>query len=252
MILLSKIIRELFENTNTNKIKIGNSVLYGVVHGERVQIKDTDRSVLKQELESVNGVTFYEGPKGHEPIVQKLLDTFGLDISSESWEPNDDELTGNARIGKLLAGWWNQTLEDKVGLTNLKDAWTRTNLPLTAKIGDVFKKSVGENEFTFIIKNFTDYSDKGRYSTKDFIDSLNQSGFDEKGNPTEALKTFNLAGHDQVFPEDNDLPIGKLKKAEIEFNSFRDKHLINQMKQVSGIYFAGEGHISNIKNQSNT
>jgi hypothetical protein len=245
MILLRSLILELAKTTN--KIKIGDSVLYGVVHGEYVQIKDTDRAILESELKKVNGVTFYEGPKGHEPIVQKLLDTFGIDISSESWEPNDNELTGNARIGKLVAGWWNQTLEDKVGLINLKDEWNRTNLPLTAKIGDVFKQSVGEKEFNFIINNFTDYSDKGRYSTKDFTDALNQVGFDEKGNPTEALETFNLAGHDQVFPEDNGLPTGKLKSIEVAFNLFRDKYLINKMKQIPGIYFVGEGHISNIK-----
>lgn len=247
MILLTTLIRESMDITN--KIRVGNSTLYGVVHGEQVQIKEKDYKALEAELSTVNGVTFYEGPEGHEPITKKLLKNFPtMNITSASWEPDESSLTGTAKVGSAVAGWWNQTLDDAVGLDNIKSAWEKTGLPMTSLIGDVFKASVGQDVFDYIINNFTDYSEEGRYSTQDFIDSLKQKGFDENGNPTEALETFNLAGHDQVFPEDNGLTPGKLKSSEQAFNLFRDRYLLNMMKKTPGVYFAGEGHITNIKN----
>jgi hypothetical protein len=247
MILLTTLICESADITN--KIRVGNSTLYGVVHGERVQIKEKDYKALEAELSAVNGTTFYEGPVGHESITKKLLNKFPtIKIKSTSWEPEESSLTGNAKVGSAVAGWWNQTLDDAVGLDNIKSAWEKTGLPTTSLIGDVFKTSVGQEVFDYIINNFTDYSNEGRYSKEDFINALSQQAFDENGNPTEALETFNLAGHDQVFPEDNDLTPGKLKSSEQAFNLFRDRYLLNMMKKIPGIYFAGEGHITNIKN----
>lgn len=226
---------------------MGNSTLYGVVHGKQVQIKEKDYKSLEAELSAVHGATFYEGPEGHEKITQQLLKKFpNIDITSASWEPDEKLLTGKAKIGNAVAGWWNQTLDDAVGLDNIKSAWKKTGLPTTSLIGDVFKASVGPQIFEYVINNFTDYSDDGRYSNTDFINSLSERGFDENGNPTEALETFNLAGHDQVFPEDNNLNSGTLKSAEQSFNLFRDRYLLTMMKKTPGIYFAGDGHITNI------
>ncbi len=247
MILLTTLI---CESANiTNKIRVGSSILYGVVHGERVQIKEKDYKGLETELSAADGATFYEGPIGHELVTKKLLKKFPtINITSTSWEPDEKLFTGKAKVGSAVAGWWNQTLEDAVGLENIKSAWKKTGLPTTSLIGDVFKTSVGQEVFDYIINNFTDYSKEGRYSKQDFINSLKQKGFDENGNPTEALETFNLAGHDQVFPKDNDLTPGKLKSSEQAFNLFRDKYLLNMMKKTPGVYFAGEDHITNIKN----
>lgn len=246
MILLTTLI---CESSVTNKIRVGNSTLYGVIHGEQVQIKEKDYKTLEAELSVVNGKTFYEGPVGHEKVTQQLLNKFpSTDITSTSWEPDEKLLTGKAKVGNAVAGWWNQTLDDAVGLDNIKSAWKKTGLPTTSLIGDVFKASVGPQVFNYIINNFTDYSGEGRYSKTDFISSLNEKGFDESENPTEALKTFNLAGHDQVFPEDNNLNPGTLKSVEQSFNLFRDRYLLNMMKKTPGVYFAGDGHITNIKN----
>jgi hypothetical protein len=248
MLSLTKLILEIFDKNTTNKIKIGKSVLYGVVHGEYVQVTKDQYSVFKQELQSVNGQTFYEGPIGHEGITQQLLNKMGIKISAKSWEPSDDMLTGTAKIGRLVAGWWNQTLDDAVGLKNIKQEWERTGVSTSEPIEVAFKASVGNDVFEYLLNNFTDYSDKGRYSKEDFINALSQQAFNEDGSPTKALETFNLAGHDQVFPEDNNLPPGKLKKVEQAFSIFRDKHLIDMMKNTPGVYFAGSGHLDTISN----
>jgi hypothetical protein len=97
------------------------------------------------------------------------------------------------------------------------------------------------------MSGFTDYSERGRYSKEDFLNTLNTRGFDDSGNVTDALKDFNAAGHDQVFPEDNNLPFGSLKKGEQAFNRYRDEHLVNTMKTTRGIYFAGFGHLDNLR-----
>lgn len=60
-------------SNKTNKIIIGNSVLYGVVHGSHVELKTTEQDAFAKALRNLP--TFYEGPKGHEPVTMELFKT---------------------------------------------------------------------------------------------------------------------------------------------------------------------------------
>lgn len=232
----------------TNKIKIGNSILYGVVHGNHVEVSVEDYDTFGEELNRI-GNTFYEGSTGHELVTQQLMElTIGKVLSGKSWEP--ESIPDSGKIGEAVAGWWNQSItEDNDGgviaITNIRDAWTKTGLGFDVTIGQAFKASV-RDLYSSILKGFKSYNQYGRYSKTNFLNTLNQRGFDDNGNATEALKDFNSAGHDQVFPEDNNLPPGPLKKGEQAFNLYRDEHLINLMETQTGIYFSGSGHLDNI------
>jgi hypothetical protein len=239
-------------STGTNKISIGRSVLYGAVHGNHIQIRIDDYDVLVKELQSVNYNTFYEGPY-HEPITTELFSLFlspaevsRIQSNATSWEPSDDTFGDADLIGKLVAGWWNQTIADGQGLPNLKNAWADSGVPFTATIKEAFEASVGSS-YQLILDNFKGYERQKRYSRQDFLNILNERGFNDDGTPTDALIDFNEAGHDQVFPEDNGLPPGPIKKSEMSFNRKRDLHLIEMMKTKPGIYFAGAGHLDNIR-----
>lgn len=242
----------------TNKIKLSNgSVLYGVVHGQHVQLRNTEeeQNTFIAELDNVGGTTFYEGLEGHEEITTELLHMLynKSSIQAESWEPSIDTImnkSDNAAIGNLVAGWWNQSITQdsdggKTAINNIKSVWSKTGVSFDSTIGEAFRAATGRY-YDIILDNFTSYSDRGRYSTEEFVATLSQRGFNG-GVPTEALRDFNAAGHDQVFPEDNKLRPGPLKKTEQEFNLLRDEHLLNMMRTVRGMYFAGDGHIDNIK-----
>jgi hypothetical protein len=241
------------QDYETKKVKVGQSVLYGVDHGKYVFINSKDFHKLASELKRVDYSTYYEGPSHEEPT-KKLLELFDPDkkylAKAESWEPPLEDFSGMAEIGLVLAGWWNQTIDDGTGLPNIKSVWGKTGLSLDGTtIGEAFRKSVGSHYQT-IINNFTDYSAYGRYSKNEFMLTLDEVGFDSAGNSTDALKKFNEAGHDQVFPEDAEgfnLPPGKLHATQASLNRARDLHLIKLMKNNPGIYFAGYSHVDLVK-----
>lgn len=239
----------------SKKIRLDNgSVLYGVVHGQYVEIAFSEYDLFATELESVGNKTFHEGPDGlgHEDVVKELMRiTVGTELVGTSWEPPKESIVDLAKIGSLVAGWWNETFDADgrgQGFINLKSEWNKWGFSLTTSIGDAFAVAMGSS-YNTIIDNFTGYEEFGRYSKFDFLATLTQRAFDDKGNPTEALYDFNQAGHDQVFPEDQDppLPPGKLKAVEQEFNLARDKYLLEKMRRDRGVYFAGSGHIDNIR-----
>jgi hypothetical protein len=238
------------QDYETKKVKVGQSVLYGVEHRKYVFINSKDFHKLASELKRVDYSTYYEGPSHEEPT-KKLLELFDPDkkylAKAESWEPPLKDFSGMAEVGLVVAGWWNQTIDDGTGLPNIKSVWKETGLSFDrTTIGEAFRKSVG-NHYQFILNNFTDYSEYGRYSKSEFVATLDKLGFDDDGNPTESLWDFNQAGHDQVFPEDNNLPDGNFKKSEYAFNRIRDLHLINLMKTNTGVFFAGHSHLDYIK-----
>jgi hypothetical protein len=212
-----------------------------------------DYDSLESQLRYRNYVTFFEGGESHETVTQEVLklclskNKFNEVMSkSKSWEPPDTAVGDAELIGKLVAGWWNQTIADGQGLPNLKNAWRDSGVAFNEPIGKAFKASVG-SAHQLILDKFTGYEKKGRYSKQDFIDTLAQRGFDDSENYTEALVDFNEAGHDQVFPEDSNLPPGPIKESEAAFNRARDLHLIELMKTTPGIYFAGDGHLDNLR-----
>jgi hypothetical protein len=236
----------------TNKIQIGKSILYGAIHGSHIELSVNDYDTFAEELKSRNYFTFFEGPS-HEPITKELFslclprtEVSQIISKAKSWEPPENKFTDNSAIGRLVAGWWNQTFDDAVGLENLKNEWMKTGVSLDKTIKEAFSKSVG-NLYQTILDNFTGYEAYGRYSKQAFLNTLGERAFDDAGNFTDALYDFNQAGHDQVFPEDNNLPYGKLKESEQSFNKERDLHLIEEMKTTAGVYFAGSGHLDNLR-----
>jgi hypothetical protein len=229
----------------TNKLQIKNSILYGVNHGSHVEIRVDEYDTLARQLTAVNGLVYHEGTK-IEPVVKELIELLHPNIIMQSWEPPAKNFSNIAAAGELVAGWWNQTFDDEVGFSNIKDAWVASGKPFTATIGEAFFASVGGN-YQLILDNFTDYSTFGRYSKQDFLNTLNEKGFNADGSYTEALYDFNQAGHDQVFPEDSGLPPGNLKSAEQAFNLERDNYIIHLMKNNNAVFFAGSGHLDNIR-----
>jgi hypothetical protein len=204
-----------------------------------------------------NNNTYFEGNHdgaGHEDPTKTLLSyIIGNKYSSKTWEPDENQFEKIRKelmydkdftdLGQKVAGWFNQTFEDGQGGPNLKKAWDNTSANPTDKIGDVFKKSVGETTYNLFLQNFTEY----RISKQTFITMLKQPGYDKNGNPTTALEIVNLAGHDQLFPEDANLPADKLKQSEINFNTIRRTQLIRTMQNQAGVYFVGWGHIEELE-----
>lgn len=247
--------------TKTEKHTVGMSAVYGVTHSEKegfVHLLPKDYPTFAQELASVGYRTFFEGPSGHERSTLELFDLLEIKniITARSWEPSNEEFVSIRNelgydeaftaLGAKVAGWFNQTIDDGQGLPNMMSEWRKTGEPLTEKIGNVFRKSVGEVTYNLFLEHFTEYS--GRFSRRELTRYLDQPGFDANGNYTEALKEFNEAGHDQVFPEDEGLPFGKLKESEQNFNRIRRVHLKRMMQKNPGVYFIGIGHIDELRN----
>jgi hypothetical protein len=244
-------------DVETKKVKIGNSVAYGVEHTKFVYVNYEDYATLYNELTLTNNNTYFEGNfegAGHEDPTKTLLSyIIGNKYSSKTWDPDENQFEEIRKelmydkdftdLATKLAGWFGQTFDDGQGGPNLKGEWDKTSANPTDKIGDVFKKSVGETTYNLFLENFTEY----RISKQTFITMLNQPGYDTNGNPTTALEIVNLAGHDHLFPEDANLPAGKLKQSEIYFNTIRRTHLIRTMQNQAGVYFVGWGHIEELE-----
>jgi hypothetical protein len=244
-------------DVETKKVKIGNSVAYGVEHTKFVYVNYEDYATLYNELTLNNNNTYFEGNSDeadHEAPTKTLLSyIIGNKYSSKTWDPDENQFEEIRKelmydkdftdLGQKFAGWFNQTFDDGQGGPNVKGEWDRTSANPTDKIGDVLKKSVGQTTYNLFLENFTEY----RISKQTFITMLNQPGYDTNGNPTTALEIVNLAGHDQLFPEDANLPADKLKQSEINFNNIRRTHLIRTMQNQAGVYFVGWGHIEELE-----
>jgi hypothetical protein len=269
------------QNTSgTNKLIIGTSILYGVEHGSHVQLAIDDYDVFTKELKSINN-TFYEGPTGHESVTQELMKlAIAKILSGESWEPsteqfneiaiqlNDAEGLGN--VGGNIAGWWNQWIRGdtdggKTATNNIKSAWSKVDPTFETTIRDAFSRSV--RDISLIERKWKTYKYQGKTYDWSYVSGLldragwNISGIGEKKvvTPTQALIEFNEAGHFQVFPEDNTWNMetkkldgyyeeGELFEVQSMFNKIRDIHLVNMMNTARGIYFAGSGHLDNLRN----
>jgi hypothetical protein len=264
---------------STHKEKIENSILYGCTHETYVHLLEKDYETFLDELRLVNGQIYYEGPqpppKGDWPIIDELLmltksNYTGRQPLALSWEPTEDEFKKLvelhkkdsilANLGGKLSGWWGQWIDgDETptsAINNLLGAWPSDDIKFELTIGAAFEKSVGS--WKSVRSRWEEYKYEGRTYTTTYIENLlNEKGW-ENNTPTLALRRFNEAGHFQLFPDDStwnkktnkfegDYTEGKLFPAQDIYNEIRDRHLINKMTTNPGIYFAGAGHVDNVR-----
>lgn len=256
----------------TNKITIGNSVLYGMNHGKHIELSIDDYDKFHDQLQSVGGQIFFEGPTGGDdlPIIEEVINSMYVGtIKKASWEPPPEEFAKRGDFGKLggiggtVAGWWNQWIrgDDDGGITataNIKSEWAKVDPSFSMTIGEVFGKSMGGN-LSSLRSKWKTYNYGGNEYTAEYVFGtlFSQRGW-QGGKPTRALEEFNEAGHFQVFPEDSawdtktkkfdgNYEEGELFEAQHAFNKIRDEYLIFKMETNPGIYFAGSGHLDNIR-----
>lgn len=233
----------------TNKVQIGNSVLYGVEHNQYVQISIDDYDTLEMELNRVNNQTFYEGLTGHEDVTLEVIKAvIGTELVGESWDINmesgEDELRtilplfgpafeeGGKGIfpnvqrklsGKILTG--NETLMQVLLMADGSGGWinnaSETNIKKIISMARPDTQTQLNNYLygPYTKENFKKFHEIGqKYAFADYEDGLGEY----------------YKGAD-------------ITQLQIVANKMRDERLINFMKTRSGIYFAGSSHLDNIR-----
>lgn len=233
----------------TNKLIVGNSVLYGVEHAKCVQISVDDYDTLEMELNRVSNQTFYEGLTGHEDVTREVIKAVvGTDLVGESWDINmesgEDELrtilplfgpvfeergTGifpnvqRGLTGKTLTG--NETLMQVLLMTDGSGGWinnaSQTNIKKIISMARPDTQTQLNNYLyaPYTKENFKNFHEIGqKYAFADYADELDEY----------------YKGAD-------------ITQLQMVANKMRDERLITFMKTRSGIYFAGSGHLDNIR-----
>jgi hypothetical protein len=237
----------------TKKVKIGNSVLYGVEHEKYVLINEDDWHELILELKSVDYCTYYEGTNGHELPTLQLLNLLDSDQNykgkSKSWD------IGDPQVLELFGGnpgpMWNaitkkikeekidiegKTLMEVLAITSGqtgKNWWTRTKITESEIENYVRMATSGVRNAPSLQYNSTLY--------KEFTE-VEFSEFEQFKKEMMVVAFASNEGADGKPYIGNEL-----ERITSEANLGRDTHLKYLMETEPGVYFAGHSHVDDIK-----
>jgi hypothetical protein len=245
-------------NVPTRKVHVGNSVLYGVAHGNHVFVHENDWDTLESELLSKRA-TFYEGYDGHEAPVEELIHYLigNTAYTSNSWDIDD------APILSLFGGDTDTILEQ------IRDIMEERELTYSGRVVDILANTSGRvpgngsswganklsaNDIIKIINlgKPTKEMVKGAVAldaTPLYINVTSQEEFEN------IFRPFHMVTQKYAFAKDwrKDKPevnhVGEfVARTPLEIlarnaNLERDVYLVKLMKETPGVYFAGEGHI---------
>lgn len=224
--------------SRTNKIILGNSVLYGINHGKYVELLSEEYDLFVQELTAVGGHTYYEGPIGHENVTEELIKLTGYTgprPPASSWEPtieNKETARKLYRITEIFGPstetFWEQlnTIEGKNELT------------LVAVIEKWSNNRHSQTEIRELVE-------LAKYPT-----TLLDTPFKETDKAT--FRKFHEDLQLRAFPEyegDAGKPFlgSPFQRKQELVSRIRRSSLIKNMKENPGIYFAGFSHVDKLK-----
>jgi hypothetical protein len=249
--------------SHTNKISLSNgSVLYGVDHANHVQLLPKEYETFKNELLSVNGNTFYEGPSGHEDVTIDLISfLYNGKIKSKSWEPefSDDIYDRLYKVTELFGSnsdpLWKEInsiiQEREISLKN-KELKDKTLVEIISETsGPASKKTASKKQSSW---------SRAKHSTNDIESLVKLSGVDSSilnKNFSSVTKSDFIEFHGeaqrrafaQYEGEDYEKFIGSgIQKKATLVSRVRQRHLYKLMRKTPGIYFAGDSHVYDMEN----
>lgn len=235
----------------TSKLIVGNSILYGVNHGNYVEVSINQYPIIIDEIKSRNYKIFYEGIESAvpEPIVLELFDiletfdeTFDKSqLKFESWDINMqtgiDELT---TILPLFGPGFNDFTENiQKGIVESIEGKTLLDvLEMSARNGGWISKTADTENIKKVVAMAP-----SNISSK--LNGYLNSEYSEKN-----LKDFHTLGQQYAFADFEGLEIPKdteIVKTQQRANRMRDVRLKSFMEKTVGVYFAGSGHIRLVK-----
>lgn len=224
----------------TIKYTKGNSVLYGVTHGQYVNISQDDYDVLYEELHKTSYTTYFEGAYGHEEITQVLLKLIlGNAVYKESsWEPPHDPnlYLVTELFGAEADASWNNinrgVKEDNIDVSGkrLIDVVAETS----AYWSDRKDRPYTVGEIQALLN--TAKGDTSIYS--DLFSEISKERFlkFQKRMMIQAFASYEGKRGEQFVGS----PLEIKQKA---VTAYRQTHLKNMMQTKPGVYFAGLGHV---------
>jgi hypothetical protein len=223
-------------------LKIGNSLIFGVVHYDNDNIKVVVNYVKKYFKPNEQVVFMGEGGddnnvyvKGSEQeIIYKELNSYFKKLINDSWDGADlNVMNDQSRLYKLQ--------KEKTGLSH--------NQILACN----WASMVGQN------KSLNDFSPKD-YLNQEGIEFLKTAANDADLPLSDNLNNPTNEDFDTLyrlsFPNDHGDKHTKVSKVAEIFNEIRDHNLLNKFRQYQNkgykvIATVGEGHIDLIKNMKN-
>lgn len=231
----------------TIKYTKGGSVLYGVTHGQYVNISQDDYEILYEELYKTSYNTYFEGSTGHEDVTQTLLKLLlgKVNYKKVSWEP--PHVPDLYLITELFGA------EGDVTWEQINDAVRDRNLDVSNKklIEVVAETSVGGNY------HWSDRKDRA-YTVNEIQELLNVA----LGDTSLYNKNFSEVSREEFIKFQQRMMIQAFagyegKRGEKFVNSpfetkqkaitsYRQNHLLSMMETKPGVYFAGFSHVEDL------
>lgn len=243
---------------NTRKLKIGQSVLYGMAHGSYVYVNNRDLNQLAMEIVSRGYKTYFEGPGEHEDPTQYLLDyligpgkyksnSWDIDLGSEEYVLSlfggggSTLFSGVLEVMKERKIFFGQTLVTLLSKTSGRGLtgsyWGSHEISennIKKIVSSLRESDVNIGVLNMIINN----EDELKRHLVPFVDAVQKYAFAEDWRLSR--KAQSSAEEDYHGEEVPSFEIEELQKSA---NRKRDKHLLFLMRNNPGVYFAGEGHI---------
>jgi hypothetical protein len=241
----------------TNSVRIGPSILYGVVHGSHVKIAMDDYDSLESQLRYRKYVTFFEGSDSHESVTQEVLKLClsknKLDevmSKSKSWEPTIDPRYSAElyRVTELFGG------ESDTIWGQIKDAVKERNISTNLKLIDVLEATSGQSP---VPKGSSFMADK--VTAKQIRDLVILSGvsdslLDKKYSSIEQSEftSFHLEIQRRAFAsyegENYKQFVGSgIERKTTLISRIRQRNLYKLMRSTPAIYFAGDSHVDDMR-----
>ena len=241
----------------TVKFSHHKSVLYGVVHHSHVMVKADDFHILIQEIEDVNYQTYYEGEVHESPTIQ-LLNLVDVNqyykSKAKTWEPPYDqnlylitELFGGD--GKVLWGYINDAITERnLDTSNMTviDVLSETSVRRRGS-QDVSYWSGGSVKHT--VDDITDLLQESTIpsATSVFYKKFDEVTSDEFINAHKKILIESFASYEGR--EGKEFVGSKMEIRQKQITVYRQKHLLEMMKEHPGVYFAGLSHVEDFINK---
>lgn len=231
----------------TIKYTKGSSVLYGVTHGQHVNISQDDYEILYEELYKTSYNTYFEGSVGHENVTQTLLKLLlgKVNYKKASWEP--PHIPDLYLITELFGS------EGDVTWQQINDAIKERELDVSNKklIEVVAETSAGGNSYwsdrkdrAYTVNEIQELLDVARGDTSLYNKNFSEVSREEFISFQNRMMVQAFAGYEGKRGEKFVGSPFEIKQKAI--TTYRQTHLVNMMQTNPGVYFAGFSHVEDL------
>jgi hypothetical protein len=244
----------------TMRVKVGNSVLYGVAHGEYVTANIKDYPRLIREIKNCNYQIFYEGVTDvkPEPVVMelfKILHAFDstFDISQLKYASWDINMESGQDAFRTILPLFGPTFEkDGQGIfPNVQRKLIDKKIKLTGSetLMQVLLMSGGQGGW---IQNASETNIRKIISMARENTQAELNAYLNRPYTKDNFEKFHAIGQKYAFADyEDDLgeyyKTADITRLQIVANKKRDQRLFNFMTNSIGVYFAGYGHLEMIE-----